>query len=226
MPKTVLLDVDGTLIDSNDAHARAWMDALEEAGFEPQYPAVRKKIGMGGDHLLPAMTGLAVAESEGREITKRQGEIFREKYLPQLKPFPGARDLIMRLRRDGYQMVIATSGKKGDVEQLLKQTGLDDLEIPMVTADDADASKPEPDIVEAAMKKAESRPHETYMIGDTPYDTAAADKAGVRAIGFTSGGWIKDDLKPAVAVYEGAQDLLNHFEESPLGGLLKEKKAS
>lgn len=215
--KTILLDVDGTLIDSNDAHTRAWIEALEEAGFEPKYPAIRKKIGMGGDHLLPNVTGIDIDEEEGKEISENRGKIFKEKYLPKLHAFQGARDLLLRLREEGYQLVIATSAPKEDLEGLLKQAGLDDLKIPATHASDDKASKPEPDIIEAALKLAGAKPEEAIMLGDTPYDVAAAEKAGVRTIGLTCGGWMKDDLRPAVAVYESPADLLAHFDESPLG---------
>jgi HAD superfamily hydrolase (TIGR01509 family) len=214
--KTILLDVDGTLIDSNDAHARAWVDALEEAGFEPHYVSIRKRIGMGGDHLLPNVTGVDIEEAEGKAISRRRGEIFREKYLPNLKAFPQTRELLLRLKEEGHPLVIATSASKKDLQALLEQAGLGDLDIPATTADDADASKPEPDIIFAALEKAGVKAADAIMLGDTPYDVAAAKKAGVATIGFTCGGWMKDDLDPAIAVYEGPMDLLMNLEESPL----------
>lgn len=214
--KTILLDVDGTLIDSNDAHARAWVEALEEAGFEPNYISIRKKIGMGGDHLLPNVTGIDIDEEEGREISESRSRIFREKYLPKLQAFPGTRELLLRLREEGYKLVIATSAPKEDLEALLKQGGLADLKIPATTASEDKSSKPDPDIIEAALKLAGAKPGEAIMLGDTPYDVSAAEKAGVRTIGLTCGGWVKDDLQPAVAVYENPADLLAQFEESPL----------
>jgi HAD superfamily hydrolase (TIGR01509 family) len=216
--KTILLDVDGTLIDSNDAHTRSWIEALEEAGFEPKYCAIRKKIGMGGDHLLPNVTGIDIDEAEGKAISKNRGKIFREKYLPKLQAFPGTREMLLRFREEGYQLVIATSAPKEDLEGLLKQAGLDDLGIPATTASDDKSSKPDPDIILAALKMAGAEPNETFMLGDTPYDVAAAEKAGVRTIGLTCGGWKKDDLRPAIAVYENPADLLKHFDESPLAG--------
>ena len=216
MSKTILLDVDGTLIDSNDAHARSWMEALEEAGFEPKYPSIRKKIGMGSDHLLPSVTGVSKDDPEGAAISKRRGEIFRQKYLPKLHAFRGTRELLERLRAAGYKLMIATSASKEDLEGLLKQAGLDDMELPSVSAGGGKSSKPEPDIIEAALHEAGASPEETVMLGDTPYDVAAAEKAGVSTIGFTCGGWMKDDLRPAVAVYEGPWDLLAHLNESPL----------
>lgn len=221
MPKTILLDVDGTLIDSNDAHARSWIEALEEAGFEPKYPAIRKKIGMGGDHLLPRVTGIDIDEEEGQQISDRRGEIFRSKYLPKLHAFRGTRELLERLQAEGYQLVIATSAPKEDLEGLLRQAGIDDLKIPYATAGDDKSSKPDPDIVQAALKKVGAKPHEAFMLGDTPYDITAAEKAGVRTIAFCCGGWNKDDLKGAVAVYEGPWDLLAHLEESPLSERLE-----
>lgn len=216
MAKTILLDVDGTLIDSNDAHARSWIEALEEAGFEPQYPSIRKKIGMGGDQLLPRVTGVDIDDEEGQQISKRRGEIFRTKYLPNLKAFRGAREFLQRLQAEGYQLVIATSASEEDLEGLLRQAGIDDLNIPTATAADAKNSKPDSDIVEAALKKVGAKAKDAIMIGDTPYDIIAAEKAGVPTIGFCCGGWNKDDLKGAVAVYEGPWDLLEQLDHSPL----------
>lgn len=217
MAKTILLDVDGTLIDSNDAHARSWIEALEEAGFEPKYPSIRKKIGMGGDHLLPRVTGVDIDEEEGQQISKRRGEIFRTKYLPNLKAFRGTREFLQRLQAEGYQLVIATSAPKEDLEGLLRQAGIDDLNIPYATAGGDKSSKPDPDIVQAALEKVGAKAHDAFMIGDTPYDIIAAEKAGVPTIAFCCGGWNKDDLKGAVAVYEGPWDLLEQLDHSPLG---------
>src|SRR5687767_3039800 len=107
--KTVLLDVDGTLIDSTDEHAYAWVDAGREFGYEIEFGRVRRMIGMGGDKVLPELTGLTEDSAEGKRILERRGEIFRTQYAPTLQPFAGARELLLRMRDDGYQLVVATS---------------------------------------------------------------------------------------------------------------------
>lgn len=213
--KAVLLDIDGTLMDSNDEHARAWVDALAEFGHAVEYERVRRMIGMGGDKVLPELTGIEEDTDEGTRIKDRRGEIFRERYLPSLKPFPHAADLLRRFGEAGLTLVVATSASKTDMKGLLKQGGLEDLMDEKTSSSDADASKPDPDIVQAALKRGGCEPGEALMLGDTPYDILAASRAGVRCVALTCGGWSEDELKDAVAVYRDPADLLARFDESP-----------
>jgi len=105
----VILDVDGTLVDSNDAHARAWVEALKEGGFDVPFDRVRRLIGMGGDKLLPEVTGLQEDHPRAKPIGERRGQIFKTKYLPSLRPFPGTRDLLLRMRGEGLKLAVASS---------------------------------------------------------------------------------------------------------------------
>jgi HAD superfamily hydrolase (TIGR01509 family) len=218
MVKAVLFDVDGTLVDSNDAHARAWVEAFAEAGIRVSYDEVRRAIGMGGDKLMPAVAGLTEDSPEGKPIAKRRQEIFAQKCLPHLRSLPGASDLAKALKAGGYTLVAASSAKEAELEALLKIAGVDDLLDAATSSDDADQSKPDPDIVQAALKRAHARPDEAIMIGDTPYDVKAARSAGVRVIAFRSGGWSDEDLRGAEAVYDDPADLLAHLDDSPLAG--------
>lgn len=216
MTRAVLLDVDGTLIDSNDAHARAWVDVGDEFGHPIEFGQVRWLIGMGGDRVLPQLTGLEEESEEGQRMKERRGEIFREKYLPRLKAFGGARELLERLRDDGVKLVVATSASEKDLHALLKQAELDDLIENATNADDAESSKPAPDIVRSALAKSGAAAHECVMIGDTPYDVKAAQRAGVKIIGLRCGGWTDSELRGAVSVYADPADLLAHYADSPL----------
>ncbi len=216
MFKAVLLDIDGTLIDSNEAHAKAWMDVFSEFKIPASYEDVRWKIGMGGDQLLPAVTDIQEDTSLGQKISQRRGEIFRDRYLPHLKAFPGARDLLRKMRRDGYVLVVATSASEEDLEGLLKQVAFEELLPVRTQKEDAERSKPSPDIIQAALKKAGVAAENSVMIGDTPYDVMAAKKAGVKSISFTCGGWGSHELHGSVAIYEGPWDLFNHFDQSVL----------
>lgn len=213
--KVVLLDIDGTLIDSNDEHARAWVDVGREFGIDIDYDHVRRLIGMGGDKVLPAVSGLEGDTDEGERIKERRGEIFRERYLPALKPFPHARELLERLRDDGYTLVVATSASKDDMDGLLRQAGVRDLIEEKTSSSDAEESKPDPDIVQAALKAADARPEEAIMLGDTPYDVEASGRAGVRCVAVRCGGWGDAELGGAVAVYDDPSDLLARYAESP-----------
>lgn len=213
----VVLDVDGTLIDSNDEHAHAWVDVGREFGIEIDFHHVRRLIGMGGDKVLPAVSGLQEDDPEGEKIKERRGEIFRERYLPKLQPFPDARKLLERLRDDGYALVVATSASKEDMDGLLKQAGIRDLIEEKTSSSDAEESKPDPDIVQAALKSADAEPGDAIMLGDTPYDVEASGRAGVRCVALRCGGWGDDDLRGAVAVYDDPSDLLSRYDESPFG---------
>jgi HAD superfamily hydrolase (TIGR01509 family) len=214
--KGVILDIDGTLIDSNDAHARAWVDALAERGYQASLEQVRRMIGMGGDKVLPKITGLAKESPEGEAISRRRAEIFRSRYLPGIRPLPGVRDLLQHIHDRGLALVVATSAKQDEVEALLHVAGVNDLVGARTTSSDAKHSKPDPDIVEVALDRLGEPSQAAIMLGDTPYDVQAAQRAGVPIIAFRSGGWEDADLAGAVAVYQDPADLLRHYDESPL----------
>jgi HAD superfamily hydrolase (TIGR01509 family) len=213
---TVLFDVDGTLVDSNDAHARAWVEAFADYGVHVDFAHVRRCIGMGGDKLMPEVSAVREDTPKGTAIAERRREIFKQKYLPRIKPIAGARELVLALKARGLALVAASSAKRDELTPLLAIAGADTAFNSATSSDDAEESKPDPDIVRAALKQAKARPDEAVMVGDTPYDVEAATRAGVRMIGFRSGGWSDPELKGAVAVYEGPADLLASLDRSPL----------
>jgi HAD superfamily hydrolase (TIGR01509 family) len=212
----VILDVDGTLVDSNAAHARAWVEALGEARYDVPESRVRRLIGMGGDKVVPELTGLPEGSREAERIAERRHEIFRSKHLPGLRPFPCVRELLLRMKEEGLALAAASSAEKEELAALLKVAGADDLLAGEASSGDAERSKPDPDIVSAALRQLGLPAREVVMIGDTPYDLEAAARAGIAAIGFRSGGWTDDELEGAVAIYDDAADLLSRFEQSPL----------
>lgn len=213
----VILDVDGTLVDSNDAHARAWVDAFREFGITVAFDHVRRCIGMGGDKLMPEVSGLEESSELGEKIAERRGEIFSEQYLPSIQAFAQVRELIQRFLADGFVLAVASSAKEDELGPLLEHARVKDL-IPLTTSsDDAENSKPDPDIVIAAVKKAGTQKARTVMIGDTPYDVAAAKRAGIEIVGFECGGWTREALAGAVAVYRDPADLLEKYEQSVFG---------
>jgi len=214
--RAVIFDVDGTLVDSNDAHAAAWVTALAEAGVRVDKAHVRRLIGEGGDKLLPQVTGLSEDSPRGERIGERRAEIFRTRYLPNLRPFRGARALVMLLRARGHEIGVATSAKPDELEPLLRIAEVDDLIRLRTSSGDADRSKPDPDIVQAALKRMGCRPDDAIMIGDTPYDVEAARRAGVATIALRCGGWPDENLAGAVAIYDDPEDLRVNYERSPL----------
>jgi HAD superfamily hydrolase (TIGR01509 family) len=217
--EAVLLDIDGTLVDSNDAHALAWIDALAEGRHDVTFDRVRRLIGKGGDKLLPELTGIANDSARGKEIEQRRSEIFKKKYLPSLRPFPGTRALLQRMHDEGLRLVAATSAREDDMQALLEKTGAANLFFRATSSSEAERSKPDPDIVQVALRKADCRPSAAIMLGDTPYDVEAARKAGVRMVALRSGGWSDDELQGAMAIYDGPESLLSDYDRSPLGGV-------
>ena len=216
MLKGVIFDVDGTLVDSNDAHAQSWVETFAEAGYDVPFHVVRPLIGMGGDKLLPRTIGVSNDSEEGKKLTKRRSEIFREKYLPRLQPLKGSRDLVKRVRSDGLKAIVATSAKDEELRGLLKAAQVEDLMQEKATASDAKKSKPDPDIIQAVIEESGVSPSELVMIGDTPYDIEAAIRAHVAPIGFRSGGWTDQELEGAVEIYDGPADLLQHYDSSAI----------
>jgi HAD superfamily hydrolase (TIGR01509 family) len=216
MYRAVIFDVDGTLVDSNDAHASAWVQAIAESGRRAEFARVRPLIGMGGDKLLPQLTGLSIDSSDGKAIARRRGEIFRREFLPRLQPTPGARQLVERLRRDGKKLLVASSAEEDELHDLLEVAGVANMFESTASSDDAERSKPDPDIVSAALKRAECPSAEAIMIGDTPYDIEAAHRAGIEIIALRSGGWPGGSLQEAIVIYGNPADLLEHYDLSPL----------
>lgn len=215
--EAVLLDIDGTLLDSNDAHARSWAEVFQRHGLPPTFEQVRPLIGKGGDKLLAELVGIDHESPQGKQLSDERRELFLKQYLPRLKPTPGARELVQRLRDDGIQVVIATSAKGQELQALLRQAGVEDLIEAATTSDDAEQSKPDPDIVHAALRRAGVQPVEAMMVGDTPYDIEAARAAGVDTIALRCGGWWDDAaLSGAVALHDHPAALVAAWKESPI----------
>lgn len=217
----VILDVDGTLVDSNDAHARAWVDAFNEAGIDVSQDRVRRAIGMGGDKLMPHVAGLAADSREGARISDRRGQLFRQRYLPDVTPFPRVRDLLLRFSADGYTLVVASSAQPDELADLLKIAGVADLIATAASSSDARRSKPDPDIVHAALQRSGAPPDQALMLGDTPYDVEAALRAGIAIVGVESGGWGREDLRGAVEVHPGAAEICAHYEQTAFAQLIQ-----
>jgi HAD superfamily hydrolase (TIGR01509 family) len=204
----VIFDVDGTLVNSNDAHAHAWVEAFTEADIPTSFERVRALIGMGGDKLVAEIAGCDEDDPSVTEIGDRRAEIFRTRWLPRVRPLPGARALVERLRDRGVPLAIATSARKDELAGLLDVLGMPELAEVATSSDDADRSKPDPDIVVAAIARLGLPPDRIVMVGDTPYDLEAAHRAGIGLIAVRSGGFPDRLLEGALAIVDGPADLL------------------
>jgi HAD superfamily hydrolase (TIGR01509 family) len=217
MYRAILLDIDGTLIDSNDAHAQAWVMAFASQGRRVELARVRPLIGKGGDKLLAEVAGIDIESDEGKSLGDLRREIFQRDFLPHLQPTRGAKVLLERMAQDGLRLVIATSAQAAEVKELLQVASVSHLIYDASSSDDAKDSKPDPDIVHAALRKAGCDPGDALMIGDTPYDVEAASRAGVISIALRCGGWWQDEaLAGALAIYDDPQDLLDNYDRSRL----------
>ena len=185
--RAVILDLDGTLIDSNDAHARAWVTAFQQQGYGVPFDKVRPLIGMGGDKMIPKLTGVDEGSQQGKAMTKGWGEAFKP-MIAGLKAMPGASELVAGLRELGLKIMLGSSGEDEIVKRELKHLGLEALNDARVTSSEVEESKPDSDIVAVALNKLGTAADETLMVGDTKFDAEAANKAGVRVALLRCGG--------------------------------------
>ena len=212
--EAVLLDIDGTLVDSNGAHAAAWSDAFAAHGRHHPPEQVRPLIGKGGDKLLRELASLDDESGEGKSIAEARVEI-RNRYLPTVQPTPGAAAFVEWLLESRLTVVVATSAKEDEVKALLTICGGQALVKDATTSDDAQRSKPDPDILVAALEKSGASTDRAIMIGDTPYDIEAARRAGLATIAFRCGGWDDAALQDSIAIYDHPKQLLDRLGQSP-----------
>lgn len=213
----VLLDVDGTLVLSNDAHAQAWVEAFADYGYEIKFEKVRPLIGMGGDQVIPKMVSeLDSEEGVGKQISERRKELIINKFSADLVCTNGSRELVEKMKDAGLHLIIASSATSQEMDVLLKIARVEDLIPEHTTSSDAENSKPAPDIVEVALQKADLEADKAVMLADTPYDIESAGKAGVGVIAFRTGGFSDEQLSGAIAIYDDPADLLRQYDQSPL----------
>lgn len=215
MLKAILFDLDGTLVDSNRQHALAWQQALGEAGHDIDLQIIAEQIGKGSDNLVPCLVPGA-SEADVERLGDAHGRIFKERFFSDLQPFPGARDLLARCRQAGYAVVLASSATAEELDHHLNVLDVRELIDAFTSADDVGCSKPCPDIFDTARNKAGVSATEALVVGDTPYDIAAADKAGIRTIAVRSGGFDDEKLSGALAIFDDVAELLARFDSSPL----------
>jgi HAD superfamily hydrolase (TIGR01549 family) len=219
--KAAIFDLDGTLVDSNDLHVQAWQETFRHFGKEIPLERLREQIGKGGDQYLPEFLTEAELREIGKQVEEFRGKIFKNRYLPLVRPFPRVRELFERLRSDGKKIALASSGKADEVDHYQKLLGIEDLVDCQTTADDVVHSKPKPDVFIAVLRLlGHLAPDQAVAIGDTPYDIEAAKKIDLATIALLSGGFPEEHLRDAgaVAIFRDSADLLDHYYRSPLVG--------
>jgi membrane protein len=215
MPKAILFDIDGTLVDSNNFHILAWAEAFHAVGHDFRLKDLHDQVGKGADNYVRALLP-DVSEEDAEALGQAHGRLFKQNYFDRLKPFPGARDLLQRCKEAGLGVFLASSASAEELDHHLLILDAHDLVDGFTSADDVGFSKPCPDIFEAAAKKAGVEPAQALVIGDTPYDIEAATKAGIPAVGVRSGLFSDQSLGGALAIYDDVAEILARFDESPL----------
>lgn len=210
----VIFDVDGTLVDTVDFHAEAWQRSLEAFGHIVPFAALRSQIGKGEDQLMPVFLSAEEIERRGKEIEAFRKDLFSRDYRARVRGFPDARELFLELRRRGKRLALASSAKGDELGVYKRAAGIEGLTDVETSSDDAERSKPHPDIFQAALGKLGLAPDRAVVIGDSPYDSEAAKKAGLASIGVLCGGFAEADLRAAGAhgIYQDPADLLARID--------------
>jgi len=218
MVEAILCDIDGTLVDSNHLHAKAWQDAFAGMDLSIGFEDALAQIGKGGDQLMPVFVPADKLDAVEKPLEAYRKFLFQTDYLHQVKPFPQVREFLLRLKEAGIRLSLASSASEEDLKVYKKIANMNDLIEESSSSDDAAKSKPHPDIFAATLKKLGLPAERAIALGDTPYDAEAAGKAGLRTIGVTCGGWSREALLEAgcVAVYKDEAELLASFEDSVL----------
>ena len=218
MVRAVFFDIDGTLVDSNEFHVMAWQEAFRDYGHHFEKEQIRGQIGKGGDQLVPSLLPGSDEKTE-KSLSHRHGEIFKPKYLHQVRPFPHAFDLLEMLHARSVAVLLASSSEKTEVEHYVHLLKAEPFLTGVVSKDDVENSKPAGDIFAAALAKVFPMvASDTFAVGDTPYDVESALRSNIKTIAVRSGGFSEEVLAGAGAshVYGSVKDLFDNFSGSPL----------
>jgi HAD superfamily hydrolase (TIGR01509 family) len=217
MPPAAILDIDGTLVDTNYHHALAWYRAFRQHGIVLPIWRLHRHIGMGGDQLVTALTSEHVDESIGDDIRSAEKALYMA-LIDEVEPVSEAREFVADLKQRGHTVVLASSAKEDEVEHYLDLLDARGLADAWTTSADVESTKPQPDLVRAAMEKASAA--DAVMVGDTPWDIEAAKRADVPTVGVITGGFSRGELEDAgaVAVFESVAELRSGLGDTPLGG--------
>ncbi len=215
MPPAAILDIDGTLVDTNYHHAVAWYRAFHQHEIVLPIWRIHTHMGMGGDQLVGSLCGQRTEEEKGDDIRAAEKVLYAE-LIGEVEPLRGARELIEELKGRGHAVVLASSAKEDEVNHYLDLLDARDLADDWTTSADVESTKPQPDLVNAAMEKAGTG--EAVMVGDTPWDVQAAERAGIETVAVLTGGFSEAELREAgaVAVFESIEELSEALDDTPL----------
>jgi HAD superfamily hydrolase (TIGR01509 family) len=216
VPPAAILDIDGTLVDTNYHHAIAWYRAFRQHDEVLPIWRIHRHIGMGGDHLVKALCGEEVDEEKGEDIRAAEKALYMA-LIVEVEPLEGARDLIVDLKKRGHAVILASSAKQKEVDHYLDLLDARELVDDWTSSADVESTKPDPDLVQTALDKASAG--EAVMVGDSTWDCEAAKRAGIETVAVLTGGFSEAELEDAgaVAVYKSIDELRRSLDQTPLG---------
>jgi HAD superfamily hydrolase (TIGR01549 family) len=210
--EAVLLDIDGTLIDSNDKHTDCWLQAFAHFGKQVEWKEVRMQIGKGGDLLVPDTLNAREMREIGEQLKKYRGELWKREYMETVQPFHGVVDAIRALHERGLKVAFASSSNADEVEYYVELLGVGDLLEGTTSKGDAEVSKPSPEIFEAALERVKSDPAQALVVGDTPYDILAAHRIPVPVAAVLCGGFPRETLTKAEFLFEDLTAMVKELD--------------
>ena len=208
----MLLDIDGTLIDSNDKHADCWVEAFAHFDKHVDWTVIRQQIGKGGDLLVPDTLNAREMRRFGEPLQKYRGELWKRSYMKSVEPFPGVQESIRKLADRGIKLAFASSSNPDEVEYYVELLGVGDLLEGTTSKEDAQFSKPSPEIFQAALDRTKSDPARTIAVGDTPYDILAAHRIPVPVVALRCGGFAEELLAKAEFVFDDLNELTRELD--------------
>lgn len=210
--QAILLDVDGTLIDSNDKHAQCWVEAFAHFGKEVPWDVIRSQIGKGGDLLVPDTLNAREMREIGEKLNEYRGELWKRDYMESVQPFPGAVEAIREMERRGLKIAFASSSNPDEVEYYVELLGVGDLLEGTTSKEDAKFSKPSPEIFQAALERVKGDPARTLVVGDTPYDILAAHRMASAIAAVRCGGFPEESLTKAEFVFDDVAQVAKELD--------------
>ena len=218
MALTAILDIDGTLVDTNYHHAIAWYRAMRSRGATLPLWRIHRHIGMGGDQIVTALTSEEFEQEHGDAVREAEAERYKD-LIGEVQPLPGARELVAALKQQGHSVILASSAKEDEVEHYVDLLEARDLADSWTTSADVEDTKPAPDLVESALERGDGTGDGAVMVGDSTFDCEAAGRTGVATIGVLTGGFSEQELRDAGAasVFESPEELLQRLDQTPLG---------
>jgi len=210
--QALLFDIDGTLVDSNELHVRCWIEAFAHFGKNLEHDVVRHQIGKGGDLLVPDLLNAKEMRRFGEELKKYRTELYKEKYMPEAKPFAGARETLEALHARGIRIALASSSNEDEVEYYTQLLGVEALIEASTSKKDAQHSKPSPEIFRAALERCGADEGRTFAVGDTPYDILAAHRIPLPIVAVLSGGFERELLAKSEFLFDDVTRIVDELK--------------